>query len=100
MSEQRSDGDAAALRIEVERLRELVGPCEISYTDLRQDLLAARDVAKGAEAAAGVLRGRVAELEVALARARQDQDHFQRMVTNRFQSTAGRVSRSVRSRFF
>ena len=100
MSEQRSDDDVAALRAEVERLRQLVGPSESSYDDVRQDLLAARDVAKGAEAAAGVLRGQVAELEVALARARQDQDHFQRMVSVRLQSSAGRFSRSVRSRFF
>lgn len=100
MAESSPEGDLSALRAEVARLRELVGPSESSYDDLRQDLLAAADVAKGAEAAAGVLRGRVVELEVALARARQDQDHFQRMVTNRLQSTAGRVSRSVRSRFF
>ena len=100
MPEQRSDDDVAAPWAEVERLRQLVGPSEQSYDDLRQDLLAARDVAKGAEAAAGVLRGQVAELHVALARARQDQDHFQRMLSFRLQSTADRISRSVRSRFF
>lgn len=100
MSEQRSGDDVAALRAEVERLRQLVGPSEQSYDDLCQDLLAARDVAKGAEAAAGVLRGQVVELHVALARARQDQDHFQRMLAIRLQLTADRVSRSVRSRFF
>jgi len=100
MSEQRSDEDLAALQAEVDRLRQLVGPSELSYDELRQDLLAARDAAKGAEAAAGVLRGQNAELQVALARARQDQDHFQRLVLHRFQSTAGRLSRSVRSRFF
>lgn len=100
MSEQGSDGDLDALRAEIVRLRELVGPSERSYDDVRQDLLAARDVAKGAEAAAGVLRGQVAELQVALARARQDQEHFQRMVSNRLQSAAGRLSRSARSRFF
>ena len=100
MAESSSEGDLSALRADVARLRGLVGPSELSYDDLRQDLLAARDVAKGAEAAAGVLRGQVAELEVALARARQDQDHFQRMVSVRLQSTVGRFSRSVRSRFF
>jgi predicted nucleic acid-binding Zn-ribbon protein len=88
------------LRAEVERLRALVGPSEASYDDLRQDLLAARDAAKGAEAAAGVLRGQVAELHVALARARQDQEQFQRMVSDRLRSSAGRVGRSVRSRLF
>jgi hypothetical protein len=90
--------DVAALRAEVERLRALVGPTEAGYLDLRQDLLAARDAARGAEAAAGVQRGRVAELEVALARARQDQEQFQRLVLNRVRATAGRLSRSVRSR--
>ena len=67
MSEQRSDDDLAALQAEVDRLRQLVGPSEQSYADLRQDLLAARDAAKGAEAAEGVYRGRVNELEAALA---------------------------------
>lgn len=100
MAESSSEGDLTALRAEVARLRRLVGPSELSYDELRQDLLAARDLAKGAEAAAGVLRGQVAELQVAVARARQDQDHFQRMVANRLQSAAGRVSRSVRSRIF
>ena len=85
---------------ELERLRELVGPCEQDYLALRQDLLAARDVAKGAEASAGALRGQVAQLHVELARARQDQDHFQRMVSNRAQSLASRLSRSIRARFF
>lgn len=86
------------LRAEVERLRALVGPSESSYEDLQQDLLAARDAARGAEAAAGVLRGQVAELHVELARARQDQEHFQRMLSDRLRSSAGRVSRSVRAR--
>lgn len=89
-----------ALRAEVERLRALVGPSEQSYLDLQQDLLAARDVARGAEASAGVLRGQVAELHVALARARQDQDHFQRMVLDQTRTLLGRVRRSVRLRLF
>lgn len=88
------------LRAEVERLRALVGPSEQSYLDLQQDLLAARDVARGAEAAAGVLRGHIAELDVALARARQDQDHFQRMVLDQTRTVLGRVRRSLRLRLF
>ncbi len=92
--------EIAALRDEIERLRVLVGPSEQSYDDLRQDVLAARDAARGAEAAAGVLRGQVTELHAELARARQDQDHFQRMVTDRFRSTFARLNRSVRARFF
>lgn len=92
--------ELTALRAEVERLRELVGPSEQTYQDLRRDLLAARDVAKGAEAAAGVLRGQIAELHVELARARQDQDHLQRIVGSRLRLGAGRFSRSLRARFF
>ena len=101
MSESMGDGtELAELRAEVERLRALVGPSEQSYVDLQQDVLAARDVARGAEAAAGALRGQVAELHVELARARQDQDHFQRMVSYKLRSGAGRLNRSLRSRFF
>lgn len=88
------------LLAEVARLRELVGPCEQSYVDLQQDLLAARDVARGAEAAAGVLRGQNAELHAALGRARQDQDHFQRLVLDRGRGIFARVGRSARTRFF
>lgn len=100
MAASGQDDELAALRDEVERLRELVGPSEQSYVDLQSDLLAARDVAKGAEAAAGVLRGQVAELHVELARARQDQDHFQRIVSSRLRLGAGRLGRSLRARFF
>lgn len=88
------------LRAEVERLRALVGPSELSYVELQQDLLAARDAARGAEAEAGVLRGRTVELEVALARARQDQDHFQRMFVDQTMSVLGRLRRSLRVRLF
>lgn len=95
-----SDETIDELRAEVERLRALVGPSELSYVDLQQDLLAASDVARGAEAAAGVLRGQIAELDVALARARQDQDHFQRMVLDQTRSLFGRLRRSVRVRLF
>jgi hypothetical protein len=92
--------DPGDLQTEIDRLRTLVGPVEQDYAALRQDLLAARDVAQGAEASTGALRGQVAQLHVELARARQDQDHFQRLVTNRAQSTVGRITRSVRARIF
>jgi hypothetical protein len=92
--------DPGELQTEIDRLRTLVGPDEQDYAALRQDLLAARDVAKGAEASTGALRGQVAQLHVELARARQDQDHFQRLVINRAQSTVGRITRSVRARIF
>ena len=68
--------------------------------DLREDLLAARDAAKGAEAAQGVLRGQVAELQVALARARQDQEHFQRAVFGTARSARNRLVRAVRTRLY
>lgn len=92
--------ELAELRAEVERLRELLGPSERSYVELREDLLASRDVARGAEAAAGTLRGEVAALHVELARARQDQDHFQRLVSDRTKSITSRVGRTLRARFF
>jgi hypothetical protein len=63
------DAEVAPLRAEVERLRRLVGPCEQSYSDLRADLIAARDTAKSAEQAAGELRGELAEAYAALDRA-------------------------------
>jgi predicted nucleic acid-binding Zn-ribbon protein len=95
-----SGPDHGELQTEIDRLRTLVGPDEQDYAALREDLLAARDVAKGAEASAGALRGQVAQLHVELARARQDQDHFQRLETNRVHSTVGRITRSVRARIF
>ena len=95
-----SDETIDDLRAEGERRRALVGPSESSSLDLQQDVLAARDATKGAEAAAGVLRGRVAELDVALARARQDQDHFQRIVLDHTRSLLARFLRSIRVRAF
>lgn len=85
---------------ELARLRALVGPCESSYTDLQQDVLAARDAARGAEASAGVLRGQIAVLEVELARARQDQEHFQRAILDQTRSLFQRLRRSVGARVF
>ena len=98
MAESENDDDTAALRAEIDRLRELVGPSEQSYADLRHELLAARDAARGAQAAAGTLRSRMAELEVALSRAQQDQEHFQKTVINTMRSGRRRIGRAVRSR--
>jgi hypothetical protein len=92
--------EVVALREENARLRALVGPTEQSYVDLRQDLLAARDVARGAEATAGALRGQLAELHVELARARQDQEHLHRALAAGTRMLAGRLSRSLRARLF
>jgi hypothetical protein len=63
------DAEVAPLRAEVERLRRLVGPCEQSYSDLRADVIAARDAARSAEQAAGELRGELTESYAALDRA-------------------------------
>ena len=63
---------------ELERLRSLVGPSEIAYRTMRDDLDAAAERTKQLELAAGTLRGRLAEMSVQLARARQDQDRMQR----------------------
>lgn len=90
--------DVADLRREIDRLRALVGPSEQRYEELRAELQSAADTVKGAEAAAGVLRGRITELEVDLVRARQDQDQFQRIVTDRLRHVSRLVRRSVRSR--
>lgn len=98
MAELEIDDDPAALRAEIDRLRELVGPSEQSYADLRHELLAARDAARGAEATAGSLRGQMAELHVALDRALQDQEHFQKTVGNALRFGRRRVGRAVRSR--
>jgi chromosome segregation ATPase len=98
MSASEIDDDTGALRAEVDRLRELVGPSEQSYADLRRELLAARDSVRGAEASLGGLRGRVVELEAALVRAQQDQEHFQQIVYNTLRSGRRRVGRAMRSR--
>lgn len=71
---------------------------EQSYVDLRHELLVARDAVQGAEAELGVHRGRVAELEVALVRAQQDQEHFQQIVYNSLRAGRRRVGRAMRSR--
>lgn len=92
---ERPPDDPAA---EVDRLRELVGPSEQSYVDLRHELLAARDAVRGAEAELGNLRGQIAELHVALVRAQQDQEHFQQIVFNALRSTRRRVGLAIRSR--
>ena len=55
--------ELAALRDEVTRLRNLVGPSEKSYEDLSRDSRAARDAARSAELEAGRLRAQVVELE-------------------------------------
>ncbi len=63
---------------ELQRLRALVGPSEVDYRQLVDDLAASSSATRAAELAEGQLRGELAEMSVQLARARQDQDTLQR----------------------
>lgn len=93
-----TDDDLAELRAEVDRLRDLVGPSEQSYLDLRHELMAATDAVRGAQAELGSARGENVELRVALSRAQQDQDHFQVVVFDNLRGIRRRIVRGVRSR--
>ena len=62
---------------EIERLRDLVGPSEQSYEQLRVDRDEAVQLAKDAVREAGELRGHIVDLSVQLSRARQDQEFQQ-----------------------
>lgn len=84
------------LRAEVDRLRDLVGPTEVSYADLRRDLAAASDLLRAAETANGSLRGRVVELEFELDRARNRQERFVPAVLHRLRTRVGRAARITR----
>jgi hypothetical protein len=90
-----ADAEVAALRAEVERLRCLVGPSEQSYDEMRVDLLAARDAAKEAEAAAGEVRGELTEVYVALARARQIEAALRHTFPGRVYRVVGRARRAA-----
>jgi hypothetical protein len=70
--------DGRAPRSELDRLRALLGPSERSYETLRADVDHAETLARDAQHELGRQRGEMAELRVQLARARQDQDTFQR----------------------
>lgn len=89
------DDETAALRAEVERLRALIGPSDVSYAALQDDVAGAREAARLAEAEAGALRGQIAELHVQLARARQDQERVQR-ARDLVVSARRRAARAVR----
>ena len=92
------DVETEALRAEVERLRTLLGPTEESYMKLRLDLWAARDLAQGAEAEAGQLRGRVRALEAELVRAMQDKRNFHKLFYGHLRQYSGAIRRKLRNR--
>lgn len=77
MSEiQYPEADGEALQAELNRLRELVGPDEKSYVDLRLDALAAKDAALGAEAELGSLKAYNLALEAEVTRLTRDFEWF------------------------
>ncbi|WP_394943598.1 hypothetical protein [uncultured Ilumatobacter sp.] len=79
-TDELADSDAAALRVEVARLRRLIGPNETSYVEAQAEVGNARNAVQAAEAALGVLRGEITELRYTLHRAVQDQHHIRRTV--------------------
>jgi hypothetical protein len=78
------------LRVEVARLRELVGPSEESYVKLRVDLLGARDAAIGAEYELGVQRGYSQALEAEVVRLQRDFLWFREQVVIKAKALRGR----------
>jgi hypothetical protein len=69
---ENGEADIEALRAEVTWLRELVGPDEKSFAQLRLDVLAARDAALGAEAELGALKAYNLALEAEVTRLTRD----------------------------
>jgi hypothetical protein len=63
---------------ELHRLRELVGPSEVDYRQLRADLDAATAATEEAVLEAGRLRGQLTEMAVQLDRARRYEDAARR----------------------
>lgn len=92
------EDEIAALRAEIDRLQALVGPTEESYMKLRLDLWAARDLAQGAEAEVGQLRGRVRALEAELVRAMQDKRNFHKLFYGHLRQYSGAIRRKLRNR--
>ena len=72
MAENDVGDQLAALRSEVEHLRDLVGPSEDHYRKLQLDVLGARDAAITAEARVGAQRARIQVLETEVIRLQRD----------------------------
>ncbi len=92
------EADVEALRAEVTWLRELVGPDEKSYANLRLDVLAARDAALGAEAELGSLKAYNLALEAEVTRLTRDFEWFRVKIigtARRFQEGRPAVQRVV-----
>ena len=74
------------LRAEVARLRDVIGPNEQSYVQLRIDVWSARDAVIGAEAEMGLLKGQVRSLQAEVARAVKEQQWFKDEILLRIKS--------------
>lgn len=98
-SSDESRDELFELRAENLRLRQLVGPVEQSYAELRVELAEASDAVRAAETANGELRGEVMELTVALGQARHNMGKISRIITQRSRRVVGRLSRPVRRRY-
>lgn len=85
--------DVSTLVAENRRLREMVGPIEQSYSDLRAELDEARDAVKAAEAANGVLRNDKLELQYSLDRLHHNLGDLKRLA---FVRTVGLVDLATR----
>jgi len=71
------------LQAEIERLRSLVGPSELSYEQLRSDAQSARDAARKAEFEAGRARAEIVRLENDIRRWQRDFVWFRDRVIRR-----------------
>jgi hypothetical protein len=80
MGSMSKSGTSGELSAEVDRLQALVGASESGFVALQRDRDEAQGLARAAVMEAGELRGRIAELSVQLARARQDQDLLLRRI--------------------
>ena len=85
-----SADELTALREEVARLRELVGPSEKSHEDLKRDAFSARDAARKAELETGQLRAQIVELENEVRRWQRDFVWFRDRVVRKI-PTIGRI---------
>ena len=91
-----ADAELESLRAEVDRLRRLVGPLERSHEDLRRDIVDAGSAIGVADTEAERLRGQLAELDEALAGAREIEVSARRLSAGPLLRAARRAGRIVR----